>query len=167
MMKKGNENNNSNSDFIDLSEVEEIMTAAATEEERQRNIVRRNRRKLTNEEKMPDSELVYPRRKKTIASEDPYAIATAQFSVHPNDLIEFRKILFANSLSVQIFLEHIVNQVIGKKVEMNQFLKGAMEDQVKKTRNYAVRYNKTYSAETEAEMLYQLLADKDEEENLE
>lgn len=107
-------------------------------------------------------DLKAPRRKKKIETDDPYAKMDVVFSLHPNDLLNLRRIMFANSLPVQAFLEHVVDQLINQNPKMLEFVSSAQLAKAHKDATYGVRYNKSYNSETEAEMLYKLLAEKEE-----
>ena len=103
---------------------------------------------------------VRKKRKGKQENQNPFARNGIWLDLPANDLLEFRKLMFANSLTITDFLEHVVKELINQNPDMIKFIDTAQRDKLMKQETYAIRYKKSFNKEEEAELLYKLLAEK-------
>jgi hypothetical protein len=97
------------------------------------------------------------KKNKSNHEQNPFAKSGFWLELPSHDLLEFKKVMFANSLTSTDFLEHVVKELINQNPDMTKFILTAQQDKLMKQETYVVRYKKSFNKELEAELLYKLL----------
>ena len=79
---------------------------------------------------------VRKKRKGKQENQNPFARNGIWLDLPANDLLEFRKLMFANSLTITDFLEHVVKELINQNPDMIKFIDTAQRDKLMKQETY-------------------------------